>query len=101
MGSTFDGFTEIMGEAVQQTLGMKMLKEITGANAAEEANALAREQFEESSAKALKDREDSIAQVQRNEMAMSQSAGSRAASSTATTNTNKRPIGDVSDFLGL
>lgn len=81
------------------------LKDITGATAAEEANAQARDQFNQNTAAAATDRSNAQLQDQRNQIASSQSAAAAVATSSANPNNNtsggKRITGDVSDFLGL
>lgn len=77
-------------------------KEITGAAAAEEANAMAREQFEQQTAAANQDRENAKIANQRANLTASQTAS--AARNISTKNNKKSsstPIGDVTDFLGI
>jgi hypothetical protein len=79
---------------------MEGTKEITGAKAAEEANKMAREQFDKSVADANVDRQNAIAQKQRNQVNASINAGEARSSASKKTNTTK-PLGDVTDFLGI
>ena len=75
-------------------------KEITGAKAAEDANAMAKEQFNESKIKAEEDRKNAITAKANTQIAASNAAGS-ARSTTNTTKKGVAPIGDTKDFLGL
>jgi len=77
-------------------------KDLTGATAAEEANDMARQQFEQQTADALKVRQDNILANQRNQTALSNAAGSSRNSNIGTPQkTTKTITGDVSDFLGV
>ena len=76
-------------------------KDITGATAAEEANDMARQQFEQQTADALKVRQDNILANQRNQTALSNAAGSRNSNIGTPQKTTKTITGDVSDFLGV
>jgi len=79
---------------------VKGVKEVTGATAAEEANALARDQFEKSTEDALKNRQNAQLQNQQNQIKASQEAGSSTVRR-ATTNKTATPLGGTTDFLGL
>lgn len=70
------------------------LKEVTGAKAAEQANELAREQFETAQADALKAREQAIYQQGVDQVRQSNLAG-------RVRNTGTQKLGDEKDFLGL
>jgi hypothetical protein len=83
------------------------LKEVTGAKAAEDANDMARKQFEQTKADAEQARLDSQAQIAASEMQKSKIAGA-ARNATASRSANKgAAIGsyslgsDEKDFLGL
>lgn len=82
------------------------VKEVTGVNAAEEANALAREQFEQESAQLQQDRDNALEQNRRRQTQASNAAGAvRNASNRNTSATTSRPntnLGNAeTDFLGL
>lgn len=78
------------------------VKEVTGANAAEEANKLAREQLEQQTAAANQDRQNAIAQNEKNAITASQAAGNATRRNRNTNNrTSRTEIGDVTDFLGI
>lgn len=83
---------------------IKGTKEITGAKAAEEANAMARDQFEKSTKAAEQARLDSIKVNERIQTATSNAATSTKSNSTNKTSSGKTAssiTGDVTDFLGL
>lgn len=91
VGTSVVSGTKAVGEGI---------KEVTGANAAEEANNIARQQFQDQAAQANAARADAKAANFRNEVAASQGAGAARKSTIA----NKRSssiVGDTSDFLGL
>jgi hypothetical protein len=83
------------------------LKTVTGAKAAEEANKIATQQFEEQKASAIADRQESYRQAGLQQVQTSQQAGaarSTSRSAAATSNTNKGAFnlgGDEKDFLGV
>lgn len=77
------------------------VKEVTGAAAAEEANALARDQFEQNQQAALDDRQNAITQNNRRQVAASNAAGSARSNSNQGGTSGSQKIGNVSDFLGL
>jgi len=79
---------------------MEGTKEITGAKAAEEANKMAREQFDKSVVDANTDRQNAIKQKQNNQINASLNAGQARSTANKKTNTTK-PLGDVTDFLGI
>lgn len=76
-------------------------KEITGAKAAEEANAMARDQFNLATEQAKQDRLNSQTAAKNGQIAASNSAGAARGSASSTTKRANTPVGDVSDFLGL
>lgn len=77
-------------------------KEITGAKAAEDANAMAREQFDQSTKAALQDRTNAQEANKRNQIAASEGATkARGVGTPKSTNATTPVTGDVSDFLGL
>lgn len=78
---------------------VKGLKDVTGATAAEQANALAREQFEKSQADILNQRNENIKQVGRDQVKQSMLAGS--ARNAGKTSGSFSLGGDERDFLGL
>lgn len=87
----------ITGEVV-----VDVTKELTGASAAEEANKLAREQFEEERATALAERETAKAQTAAEQLAISRQAGSVRAGGARATGTRFSTLGgQEGDFLGL
>lgn len=88
--------TELLEEFGKATL--KGTKEVTGAKAAEEANQMAREQFEEQKIAAEQDRQNAIITKGREQVQASQLAG--AARRAGTTN-NSLLGSDEKDFLGL
>lgn len=93
--STDKGYSQKFG-------ALKVYKDISGATAAEEANNLARQQYEDSVTAAREQRENAITQNARNQMTASQNAGAaRSFSNNNTTTNTSRVTGDVSDFLGL
>lgn len=83
------------------------LKEVTGAKAAEAANALATKQYEEAKAQAEEERANTIAQTARDQINQSQKAAGARASSTSRatpkiTSSGSSSLGDAeSDYLGL
>lgn len=85
------------------------LKEVTGANAAEEANKLDREMFEQSKLDAIKQREAATAMKAQNDMASSKlAAGSESNSNSSSSSKNsffsRYGLGNQGiqkDFLGL
>jgi hypothetical protein len=84
-------------------------KEVTGAKAAEQANDLAREQFEEAKAGAELDRKNATDQTAREEIKKSQSAAAARATATSRSTSKNSSTGggsvslgdDEKDFLGL
>lgn len=83
-------------------------KEITGAAAAEEANRIAMEQFEEQKAAADADRAAAIQQTARDQVSLSQKAAAARSAGTKTSSANRGQaisggsLGtDEKDFLGL
>jgi hypothetical protein len=85
---------------------LRGMKEITGAKAAEDANKLARDQFENSKAEALAQREESVRQTGREQLQQSRTAGAARATAQSTTNRGQAfgsfsLGGDEKDFLGL
>ena len=85
------------GEAIVQGT-----KEVTGAAAAEDANALAREQFEQDKARLTKERADAQATNQRRQITASKgAAGARGNTSTTTGGQGTSLNNTQTDFLGL
>jgi len=77
-------------------------KELTGANAAEEANRLARQQYEDQVLAARTDRENMLLQNKQRQITASNAATASRNSANNTSNINsQRFTGDVSDYLGL
>ena len=78
-------------------------KEVTGATAAEEANKLARQQYEEQKAALEEQRQNKILQDKNNQIAASNAStsnkGSSSTSATGVVNTYNNP--GQTDFLGL
>ncbi len=93
--------TEVLKSAGKSTLSG--VKEITGAKAAEDANALARQQFEEQKVAAAQERQDAIVRKGREQMQASQLAGAaRKAGQTPSTLNQGLKLGSAEkDFLGL
>lgn len=89
-----------IGAGITGEAAIDATKEVTGANAAEEANALARQQYEDSVEAARVQRQDAITRNARNQVAASQGAGA-ARTFNRSGNNSSQVIGDVSDFLGL
>lgn len=98
-----------LGEVVQTGI-----KDVTGASAAENANKIAKQQFEESKNNALKAQQEARARTARDQMSASRSAASsRKKSGTGRTSTSRSSTGgvgtqsvsklgsDEQDFLGL
>lgn len=77
----------------------KGLKDVTGATAAEEANMLARQQFEKTAAQAEQDRLNAIQQNQNDQIRQSQLAGAARTSSRTTGRSSL--LGGERDYLGL
>lgn len=79
------------------------VKEVTGAKAAEEANAMARQQFEDQTLASEADRNNQIAMKGRQEMMASQLAGAARRSGMSSSNQSSGNIlgSDGRDFLGL
>lgn len=92
-----DGF----GQGVVTKEAIKGVKEITGANAAEEANKLARTQYEDQVQAARADRANAIATDQRNQLNLSNSATGARTGANNKSNNKTSVTGDVTDFLGL
>lgn len=100
------GFVGYGEEGFQGGYSAEAIKEVTGANAAEEANKLAREQFEEETAQALEDRQNQITQNRQRQTQASQTAGavrnrSTTSNSSSSSTTNTSNLGGETDFLGL
>jgi hypothetical protein len=93
-----------LGVGVTGEVGVDTFKEITGAAAAEEANADARKRFEEEKAASDKQRADNVAQSAANELQKSRSAASARGGVSGSSKGQSRfsSLGnDESDFLGL
>lgn len=87
-----------------------VVKDVTGASAAEEANELAREQFEEGKQKAIDQRAEARSKNARDQLAASRGAASNRRSGKSGDNKGRKGAGDSSvsslgsdtqDFLGL
>lgn len=76
-------------------------KEITGANAAEEANQIARDQYEDEVKRRDKQRADQVATDERRQISLSKSAGSARKTSSLTSSSNQAGTAPTTDFLGL
>ena len=92
-----------VGEGEVTKIGVDILKEVTGVKAAEEANKMAREQFEEEKARLAKERKDAKAASAAEQLRQSRQAGSMRG-----TTSSGRPTGlkygmmdEERDFLGL
>lgn len=77
------------------------IKEVTGANAAEEANEFAREQAEEAKVQADNDRKTSIKQNERRQVSASRSAGRTRKGSSNSSPNSSSTTGGGQDALGL
>lgn len=96
------GFDEDgLGTGILSDAAIDVTKEITGAKAAEEANALAREQAEQARAQAEQDRQNAISDDQRRNLQASRRAGSVRNNSGDTSSGNVSNLGNQTDFLGL
>lgn len=80
--------------------GLDAAKEITGAAAAEQANELARQQFENDKARLEQQRVDSIKENERRQVTASRSAG-RARGNTSAAAANLSGASNQTDILGL
>ena len=92
----------LTGQAIKEVT-IDPLKDISGATAAEDANALAREQMEEEKASRLQAREDAKSQSAAEQVRASRSAGGvRTSTSGRTSGLTSAIVGeDERDFLGL
>lgn len=105
--STLDGFVntvgQFFGDVGRET--MSGIKEITGAKAAEEANKLARQQFEETKANAETDRLEAQQKTARDQVTQSNMANRLRSKTAGGFNINPGAAstlgGDERDFLGL
>jgi hypothetical protein len=87
---------------VQNDVGLQIIKETSGAKAAEEANEMAREQFEEQKVAAEQDRNNQILQRGREQIQASQLAGAARRAGTNSNRSTGTVLGsDERDFLGL
>lgn len=87
----------IVGQAA-----IDITKDLTGASAAEEANKLATEQFQEEKTAALQQREDAKAQTAAEQLSISrQASASRAGGIRPTGSRSSGLGGEERDFLGL
>jgi hypothetical protein len=78
------------------------LKEVTGAKAAEQANKVATQQFEEQKAAGIEDRQNAYRQAGLQQIQQSQLAGAARNTSRAASNRSNTYLGgDEKDFLGL
>ena len=92
-----DGFGMDKGVAGKQEINF--LKEITGAKAAEEANAMARDQFNQEVAAKEVDRANAVSQKKNNQLNLSNNA--QKLNNNSSPNKSTKIVGDVTDFLGL
>lgn len=103
-GSTFGllGYEDgKLGTGVSGDLIVDTTKEITGANAAEEANRIARQQFEEDRARLAQQRADSLAADEQEQIRRSRGAG-RARGGVGASNSDRlNTASQDMDFLGL
>lgn len=81
-------------------LAVKGTKEITGAAAAEEANAMAKQQYEENKIKALEDRTNAQTAAKNTQIAASNAAGGARTNKTIGAPKADK-VGGTKDFLGL
>lgn len=102
-GELTKGLTTSAVEDVGGAVGQG-IKEVTGAQAAEDANTLAREQLEEEKATALQLREEAKAQTAADQLAKSrQASGARGTATSRTTGSRAATniAAEERDFLGL
>lgn len=110
-GNWFDNFFKDLGEGfafIPKKAG-EGYKELSGAKAAEDANEMAKKQFEETKAAAEQARADAITMTGKDQLAQSQKAGAARSVSASSRSANKgAPIistsllgSDEKDFLGL
>lgn len=89
-------------EGFKEGISVKGLKEVTGAAAAEEANEMARKQFEEQKTAAQRDRENALAANAAQQLQLSRTAGSSRKPSTTSNKPSNNLLGGAErDFLGL
>ena len=81
--------------------GIDGLKEVTGANAAEDANELAREQAEIDRNQKLAAREQAISEQERTQVARSRKSGQSNVSTSTTSASGATTFANNTDFLGL
>lgn len=84
-------------------LAIDATKEVTGAAAAEEANAIARDQFEKDEARLTKQRADAQSEHRKRQVSLSKGASRARGNSTSTssTQTSSSINNTQTDFLGL
>lgn len=90
-----------VGAGITGKPAINLVKEVTGANAAEEANEDARARFESEKDQALQDRSNAQAQNAANQLQASRSAGAVRSGSVPKTNRSSNLGSDERDFLGL
>ena len=100
------GLVGVEGGQFKEGITTKGLKKVTGAEAAEEANELAREQFEQDKARIRKQREEDIALSGKRQVAASKGAARARGkvSGDSITGTGTPAVGSqagTKDFLGL
>jgi hypothetical protein len=105
-GKTLDNGVATNAHREGRRAAMNGLKEVTGANAAEEANRQARAQFEQSKIDAEAARAESIAQVGRDQVQQSRTAGAarnatRSSANKGTAVSSYSLGADEKDYLGL
>jgi len=102
-GDNQGGFS--VGEGVTGRVVKSALKDITGATAAEEANADARSRFEEQKAQALKAQQDAKRQNARDALVAARSAQAARGNTKGQTSTTGSQVSNLGseerDFLGL
>lgn len=90
-----------LGTGVTSDLAIDATKEITGANAAEEANEIARQQFEEDRARLSQQRADAITANQQEQVRRSRGAGRARGNVNAGSSAASSNVAQDTDFLGL
>lgn len=105
-GKISNGVTTNVAKSTGQAV-VSGIKEVTGAKAAEEANKMARDQFESAKADAEKARQDQIAQNAKDQMQQSQQAAAARVTAASRSSNKGTAVGglilgqDEKDFLGL
>lgn len=88
-------------KGVVSDVGIKGVKDITGATAAEEANQMARDQFEQQTAATKQDRLNAQTANKNANIAASNGVGAMRSTGTKNNKSSSANIGDVKDFLGI